>query len=101
MNKASKILVIGKGLIGSRIYEQLLACGYTNTTVTTHSDLELLNQSAVNDYFEKHRPEYVFFCAVKAITDFESGQVGDADETYMNILMQCNVIEACRVHNVK
>ena len=101
MEKQSNVLVIGKGLIGNKIYEQLLEHGYLNVTVTTHSDLELLSQAEVNAYFEKHRPEYVFFCAVKSITDFESGQVGDADELYMNVLMQCNIIEAARVYGVK
>lgn len=101
MEKQSNILVIGKGLIGSKIYQQLKELHYQNVTITTHSDLELLDQSAVNKYFEVHLPKYVFFCAVKSITDFESNQVGDADELYMNIMMQCNVIEAARVHGVE
>lgn len=101
MNKNAKILVVGKGLIGHRIYEELLEKGYSHVTITTHAALELLSQKAVNEYFEKHLPEYVFFCAVKAIVDFENGEVGDADEAYMNIMMQCNVIEAARLYGTK
>lgn len=101
MNKQSRILVIGKGLIGKKIAELLLKSGYKDTTLCTHSDLELLDQGAVNTYFENKKPQYVFFCAVKAITDFESGQVGDGEEAYANIMMQCNVAEAARVNDVK
>lgn len=101
MEKNANILILGKGLIGSHLWDSLRAAGYSNVSVPSHAELELLNQQAVNAYFENNRPEYVFFCAVKSITDFESRQVGDGDETYMNIMMQCNVIEAARKSGVK
>jgi len=101
MERNSKICVIGIGLIGRKITELLLRNGYENVLACSHSELELLDQQAVNGYFKKHRPEYVFFCAVKAITDFESGAVGDGEEAYSNIMMQCNVIQAAYASGVK
>jgi GDP-L-fucose synthase len=101
MELNSKICVIGIGLIGRKIVEQLSKAGYRNVIPCCHSDLELLDQQAVNCYFIEQKPEYVFFCAVKAITDFESGNVGDAEEAYSNIMMQCNIIHAAQACSVK
>lgn len=101
MNQNSKICVIGVGLIGGKIIDQLVEAGYRNVVPCSHSDLELLDQQALNHYFLEQRPEYVFFCAVKAITDFESGSVGEAEDAYSNILMQCNIIQASQTFGVK
>ena len=71
MEKQSNVLVIGKGLIGNKIYEQLLEHGYLNVTVTTHSDLELLSQAEVNAYFEKQfrQAQYTVWQQIKKLLD--------------------------------
>lgn len=102
MNKDSKIVVFGAGgLIGGEIVSQLIRNGYEDVVACNHKMLDITNQSAVNSYMSQIKPQYVFFCAVRAITDFENGEVVDAVEAYSNIMMQLNVMEACRVCNVK
>lgn len=102
VNKNGKIVVFGsKGLIGGEIYKQLIKHKYSAVIECSHNDLELTDQSAVNDYFKKIKPDYIIFCAVQSVTDFESQELNDARELYANIIMQCNVLEAAKNYNVK
>ena len=60
MNKSDKIYVAGhRGLVGSAIVRSLEAKGYTNIIGRTHKELDLLEQAAVRDFFEKERPDVV------------------------------------------
>ncbi|MCI7437012.1 MAG: NAD-dependent epimerase/dehydratase family protein, partial [Spirochaetia bacterium] len=64
MNTSSKIYVAGhRGLVGSAIVRELESRGYTNIITRTHSELDLLNQAAVNEFFSTEKPEYVFLAA--------------------------------------
>ena len=52
MNKDSKIFVAGhRGLVGSAILKNLQQKGYTNFVLRTHTELDLTNQCAVNEFF--------------------------------------------------
>jgi nucleoside-diphosphate-sugar epimerase len=63
-NNDSKILVTGaSGLSGDSIFKKLKEKGYTNVLTPTHEELDLTRKFCVNDYFEEHKPEYVFHCA--------------------------------------
>ena len=64
MNTSSKIYVAGhRGLVGSAIVRELESRGYTNIITRKHSELDLLNQAAVNDFFSTEKPDYVFLAA--------------------------------------
>ncbi len=66
MEKNSKIYVAGhRGMVGSAIVRELQRQGYTNIITRTHSELDLTDQRAVNDFFAAERPEYVFLAAAK------------------------------------
>lgn len=102
MEKNAKIVVFGaRGLIGKEIVKELLANSFTNVFPCGHEQLELINQAAVNTFFEVNKPEYIFFCATRSITNFETGECIDAVEMYSNIIMQLNVMEAARIYGVK
>lgn len=101
MEKDAKIVVFGgSGLIGSEITNLLRDKGYKNVIACTHKILDLENQEAVEKYIEEIKPNYIFFCAVRTITDFENVGCIDAVEMYSNIMMQLNVMESARKHNV-
>ena len=54
MNKSIKIYVAGhKGMVGSAIVRKLQAKGFTNLVYRTSKELDLRNQSAVNQFFEE------------------------------------------------
>ncbi len=101
METTARISIFGAGgLIGKAISAQLKNSGYTNVIDCTHKVLELTDQNAVKNFFEINRPEYIFFCAVKTVTDFEDTARKTADELQNNLLMLCNVMEFAQKYEV-
>ncbi len=101
MNTDSKIYVAGhRGLVGSAIVRSLEAKGYKNIIVRTHSELDLTDQAAVFDFFEKEKPEYVVLAAAH-VGGINANQTYPADFIYINSAIQCNVIKAAHDNKVK
>ena len=66
MDINAKIYVAGhRGLVGSAIIKNLNSKGYFNIVTKTHSELDLTDQLAVQEFFKNQRPEYVFLAAAK------------------------------------
>ena len=66
MEKNAKIYVAGhRGLAGSAIVRCLENQGYQNILKRTSAELDLRNQQATLDFFEKEKPDYVFLGAAK------------------------------------
>ncbi len=62
----SKIYVAGhRGMVGSAIVKNLQEKGFTNIVTRTSSELNLVNQQQVADFFAAEKPEYVFLAAAK------------------------------------
>ena len=60
----ARIFVAGhRGLVGSAIVRRLEAEGYDNLLTASRQELDLRDQSAVDTWFRRHRPEYVFMAA--------------------------------------
>lgn len=101
MNKDSKIFVAGhRGLVGSAILNNLRQKGYTNFVLRTHSELDLTNQHAVNDFFAIEKPEYVFLSAAH-VGGIMANSLYRADFIYLNLMIQNNVIHASYINKVK
>ena len=49
------------GLVGSAVARQLQALGADQLVLRTRQQLDLTNQTSVEDFFASERPEYVFF----------------------------------------
>ena len=94
MNKESKIYVAGHcGMVGSAIVRRLQKDGYHNLLLRSHSQLDLCRQEAVEDFFAKERPEYVFLAAAK-VGGIVANQKAPADFMYQNMMLEMNVIHA-------
>ena len=101
MNKDSKIYVAGhKGLVGSAIYKNLLAKGYTNLVGRTHAELDLLDAAAVKQFFDQEQPEYVILAAA-FVGGIMANSIYRADFIWKNLQIQQNVIGESFRHNVK
>ena len=101
MEKSSKIYVAGhKGLVGSAIVRNLQSKGYTNIIGRTHSELDLTDARAVDEFFGKERPEYVFLAAAK-VGGIMANSLYRADFIMINMQIQCAVISACLKWGVK
>ena len=101
MNKDSKIFIAGhRGLVGSAILRNLQSAGYSNIITKTHSELELLDQNAVNNFFEKEKIEYIFLAAAK-VGGIGANSTYPADFIYINTMIGFNIIHAAYKHGVK
>jgi len=101
MEKDAKIYVAGhRGLVGSAIVRKLKEEGYTNIVTRTHSELDLTDQRATREFFEKERPEYVFLAAAK-VGGILANSIYRADFEYTNLMIECNVIKASYDYEVK
>ena len=100
MNKDSKIYVAGnRGLVGSAIVRNLKKKGYTNIIGRTHSQLDLMNENAVENFFEKEKPEYVVLAAAK-VGGIQANKLNPTDFIYENMQIQNNVIKAAHDYKV-
>ena len=101
MNKNSKIYVAGhKGLVGSAIVNELKKKLYTNIIVRTSKELDLRNTSAVKDFFETEKPEYIFLAAAK-VGGIIANNTYRAEFIYDNLMIQNNVIHQSYLTGVK
>jgi len=100
MNKSAKIYIAGhRGLVGGAILRKLQTEGYTNFLLRSHTELDLLNQEAVNNFFEKEKPEYVFLAAAK-VGGIVANSTYPADFIYQNTMIGFNVVHASYKNNV-
>lgn len=101
MEKDSKIYVAGhNGMVGSAIVRVLKSQGYHNILTRTHGELDLTDQAAVDNFFEKERPEYVFLAAAK-VGGILANSKSPADFLYQNMMLEMNVIHAAWKYGVK
>jgi len=101
MDKSSKIYIAGhRGLVGSAILRQMQTLGYSNLLTQTHAELDLLNQQAVNDFFKKEKPEYVFLAAAK-VGGIAANSSYPADFIFVNTMIGFNVIHAAYKNGIK
>jgi GDP-L-fucose synthase len=96
MQHTDKIYVAGhRGMVGSAILRRLQAEGFDNFCLRTSTELDLRNQLAVNAFFEKEKPNYVFLAAAK-VGGIVANNTYRAEFLYDNLMLQTNVIEAAR-----
>ena len=101
MKKDAKIYIAGhNGMVGSSIMRLLLKNGYTNIIFRESSELNLINQNEVKEFFIEEKPEYVFLAAAK-VGGILSNSKYKADFLYENIMIQSNVIYQAYANNVK
>ncbi|MBL4559838.1 MAG: GDP-L-fucose synthase [Labilibaculum sp.] len=101
MNKDSKIYIAGHlGLVGSAIMRLLRTKGYANIVTRTRSQLDLLNQQAVIDFFKEEKPEYVILAAAK-VGGIIANSTYRGQFIYENLQIQNNVIHQSYVHGVQ
>lgn len=98
MNINDKIYIAGhRGLVGSTLVRHLQKQGFNNLLLRSREELDLTNQQAVNAFFAKEKPLWVFLAAAKV------GGIG-ANSTYPaefirdNLVIQSNIIDAAYRH---
>lgn len=101
LEKSAKIYIAGhNGLVGSAIWNNLLSRGYTNLVGRSHAELDLTDQYAVRDFFDKERPDAVVLAAA-FVGGIMANSLYRADFIMMNMKIQCNVISEAYAHGVQ
>lgn len=101
MKKNSKIYVAGhRGMVGSAIIRRLEENGYTNIIYRTSTELDLRNQFAVEKFFEKEKPEYIFLAAAK-VGGIYANNMYPAEFIYDNLMIETNIINSSYKNKAK
>lgn len=94
MRPDSKIYVAGhRGLVGSALVRCLQANGYRNLLLRTSAEMDLRDQQAVQTFFQKEKPDYVFLAAAK-VGGILANNTYRAEFIYDNLMIECNIIHA-------
>ncbi|MFZ5491964.1 MAG: GDP-L-fucose synthase family protein [Pseudomonadota bacterium] len=101
MNPSSRIYVSGhRGLVGSALMRSLRGAGYDNLLTRTHAELDLTDQAAVEAFFARERPDYVFLAAAR-VGGIHANDTYPAEFIRDNLAIQNNIIHAAWRHQVK
>ena len=101
MEKDANIYIAGhRGMVGSAILRKLQSLGFKNFILRTSSELDLRDQTAVSNFFEKEKPDHVFLAAAK-VGGIKANNIYRADFLYDNLCIQNNVIHNSYTHSVK
>lgn len=87
-------------MVGSAIWKNLQAKGYTNLIGKTVQELDLMDTKAVNSFFETEKPEYVILAAAK-VGGIVANNTYRGQFIYENLMIQNNVIHAAYLFGVK
>jgi GDP-L-fucose synthase len=94
LDKDSRIYVAGhRGLVGSAIVRALQHQGYGNLVLRTRAELDLTEQAAVRNFFERERPHAVIMAAAR-VGGIHANNSHPALFMRDNLLIQDNVIDA-------
>ena len=100
MEQIAKIYIAGhRGMVGSGLERKLRKEGYHNIVTRTSAELDLRNQQAVNEFFEKEKPAYVILAAAK-VGGIHANNTYRAEFIYDNLMIEANIIHAAYLNNV-
>ena len=101
MIENTKIYVAGhRGMIGSAIVRKLKSVGYNNILTRSHDELDLTNQSQVQNFFAAEKPDQVYLCAAK-VGGIHANNTFPAEFIYDNLMIESNVIHSAWKAGVK
>jgi GDP-L-fucose synthase len=101
MNTNDKIYIAGhRGMVGSAIVRKLEKEGYVNLLTKTFAEMDLRDQQAVNKFFEKEKPDYVFLAAAR-VGGIMANNTYRAEFLYDNLMIEANIIHASYINKVK
>ena len=74
-------------MVGSAIWRNLESKGYNNIIGKSSKELDLRNQTQVETFFEKEKPEFVFLAAAK-VGGILANDTYRAQFIYENLMIQ-------------
>jgi GDP-L-fucose synthase len=90
----TSIYVAGhRGMVGSAVVRCLQQQGFSRLLLRSRTELDLTNQTAVQSFFDEHRPEAVVFAAAR-VGGILANSTYPADFLYENLIMASNAVNA-------
>ena len=98
MDQTASIFVAGhRGLAGGAIVRRLRQAGFENLLLRTHRELDLTDAAAVDAFFARERPAYVFLAAAR-VGGIHANNTYPVDFLRDNLQIEINVIDAAYRH---
>ncbi|MBR9911294.1 MAG: GDP-L-fucose synthase [Gammaproteobacteria bacterium] len=89
-----RIFVAGhNGMVGSALVRQLQIQSGVELVLRERSELNLLDQAAVADFFNSEQIDQVYLAAAK-VGGIHANNTYPADFIYQNLVLECNIIHA-------
>jgi GDP-L-fucose synthase len=97
----AKIYVAGhRGMVGSAIWRELYRQGFKNVVGRARKEVDLLDASAVSQFYAAEKPEYVFVAAAK-VGGILANNEQPAEFLFQNLQIQNNLIHGAWKAGVK
>ena len=80
-------------MVGSALMRNLQSKGFKNIVTQTSAQLDLRDQAAVNGFFDREKPSYVFLAAAK-VGGIHANNIYRAEFIYDNLMIEANIIHA-------
>ena len=101
LKKDDKIFIAGhNGMVGSAIERKFRQEGFENILTFSSKELDLRNQSSVDEFYKKEKPDFVILAAAK-VGGIQANHKYKAEFIYDNLMIESNVIHFAYENNVK
>ena len=101
MASARRIYVAGhRGMVGSAIVRNLSSDDSAELITRSRSELDLVDQAAVNDFFEAEQIDEVYLAAAR-VGGIHANNIYPADFIYQNLMIEANIINAAHENDVQ
>jgi GDP-L-fucose synthase len=101
LETSERIFVAGHlGMVGRAILSNLESKGFKNLIIANKSELDLTNQSQVNNFFSSQAVDQVYIAAAK-VGGIYANSSYPGQFIYQNLMIQSNLINAAHKFNVK
>ena len=101
MDVDDKIYVAGhSGMVGSAMVRALMLRGFEKILTRSHAYLDLTEQSAVREFFQREAPDYVFLAAAR-VGGIHANDTYRAEFLYENLMIQSNIMHSAYQTGVK
>ncbi len=101
MSVPQKIYVAGhRGMVGSAIIRQLQHRDDVSLVTRSHSELDLVDQRSVNEFFAIEQPDQIYLAAAK-VGGIHANNTYPGAFIYENLMIEANVIEAALRNGVR
>jgi GDP-L-fucose synthase len=101
VDRNARIFVTGhKGMVGSALVRRLAAGGYANVLTAPRSEVDLLDQRAVQGFLAATKPDYLFIAAAK-VGGIQANNTYRAEFLYQNLMIEANLVHGAHLAGVQ